>query len=541
MTRIKRIAKKVLALLKLQIDNKTDILKTASPKSMTLTALRALLFVVLATLGVGFGIYRVIGIGIVISTELLAIVLLATQAISLIFALGNILNTLYLSKDNQMLICLPITANYLFLSKIIMIYLKELIVNSAIVVPLFLSLSTFADFGPSFYLSLPVLLLFLPVLPIVIAAFLSVPVMILIRFLKKHPVLAILAIFGFVALCLWIYVSLIGALVGEFDIAGKQFETVKKINAALTNFGKQIPIYYTMAKTMDHFFANWLFYPIYFVSCLVIAFITVLFTKHFFFKIAMSHFENTVRAVPKKKPFKHHSKFTALFLKEALCILRSPSDLFEYFLFTVMMPFIVFTYDSLLMSINVNQVGINMVAGAHVMVVALLAMLSNISSASAISRDGENFYTSKIIPVNYYSQIFAKFAFNAVFTFGSLLVTAVVSAFVYPLWQVLLGTLAIAMASAGHIALCINTDIKNPTTSLQGNEGASTVSKSTTRCLIYGLLIGFVLGITVMLMSAMENAVIPYLVIIAAALVFMVYNINNLILRINLAYDKIEL
>ena len=97
------------------------------------------------------------------------------------------------------------------------------------------------------------------------------------------------------------------------------------------------------------------------------------------------------------------------------------------------------------------------------------------------------------------------------------------------------------MASAGHIALCINTDIKNPTTSLQGNEGASSVSKSTTRCLVYGLLIGFVLGIAVMLMSSMENVFVPYLIIIAASLVFMVYNINNLILRINLAYDKIEL
>ncbi len=541
MTRIKRIAKKVLALLKLQIDNKTDVLKTASPKSMAKTMLRAILFVVLATLGVGLGIYRVIGIGIVINAELLAIVLLATQAISLIFALGNVLNTLYLSKDNQMLICLPITANHLFLSKIVMIYLKELVVNSAIVVPLLLSLGTFSKFGLSYYLSLPILLLFLPALPIIIAGFLSVPVMIVIRFLKKHPLLAIVAIFGFVGVCLWIYVSLIGSLVGDFDIAGKQFETAKKINEAILNFGKQIPIYYKMALTMDHFFSNLFFYPIYFISCLAVTFITVLFSRHFFFKIAMSHFENTVRAVPKVKPFKKHSKFTSLFLKEALCILRAPSDLFEYFLFTVMMPFIVFTYDSLLMSINVNQVGINMVAGAHVMVVAILAMLSNISSASAVSRDGENFYTSKIIPVNYYSQIFAKFAFNAVFTFGSLLVTAVVSAFVYPLWQVLLGTLAIAMASAGHIALCINTDIKNPTASLQGNEGASTVSKSTTRCLIYGLLIGFALGIAVMLMSSIENAFVPYLTIIGASFVFMLYNIYNLILRINLAYDKIEL
>ena len=541
MTRIKRIAKKVLALLKLQIDNQTDILKTASPKSMMKTAFRALIFVVLATLGVSFGLYRVIGIGIVVNPELLSIVLLATQGISLFFALGTVLNTLYLSKDNQMLICLPITANHLFLSKIIMIYLKELVVNSAIVVPLLLALGSFSRFGLSYYFSLPLLLLFLPALPIIVAGFLSVPVMIVIRFLKKHPLLAIIAIFTFAAACLWVYMSLISALAQEFDIAGKQYETAIKVNEAISDFGKKIPIYYKMALTMASFFANWYFYPIYFISCIVITCITVLFTRHFFFKIAMSHFENTVRAIPKVKPFRKHNKFVSLFIKEALCAFRSPSDLFEYFLFTVMMPFIVFTYDTLLMSINVNQAGINMVAGAHVMVVALLAMLSNISSASAISRDGENFYTSKIIPVNYYSQIFAKFAFNAVFTLGSLLITAIISAFVYPIWQVLLGTLAVAMASFGHIALCINTDIKNPTVNMQGNEGASSVSKSTTRCLVYGLLIGFVLGLLVMLMSSMENIVVPYLIITALSLVFMIYNVNNLILRINSAYDKIEM
>ena len=78
--------------------------------------------------------------------------------------------------------------------------------------------------------------------------------------------------------------------------------------------------------------------------------------------------------------------FASLLKKETLCIFRSPTDIFEYFLFTLLMPFIVFTYDQLLTTITVNQAGINMIAGAHVMVVAILAMLSNIVSASAISR-----------------------------------------------------------------------------------------------------------------------------------------------------------
>ena len=205
------------------------------------------------------------------------------------------------------------------------------------------------------------------------------------------------------------------------------------------------------------------------------------------------------------------------------------------------MPFIVFSYDKLLMSITVNQAGINMIAGAHVMVVAILAMLSNISSASAISRDGGNFYASKMIPVNYYSQMFAKFAFNGVFTFGALIVTAVISLFIYPAWQVILGTVAVMFAAVGHIAYSIDTDIKNPTVINMGDEKSATVSKSTPRSLIYGLCIGFIMGLIVILMSSVENAMIPYFIIIGGAFIFMIYRINTLILRINLRYDKIEM
>ena len=182
-----------------------------------------------------------------------------------------------------------------------------------------------------------------------------------------------------------------------------------------------------------------------------------------------------------------------------------------------------------------------MIAGAHVMVLAILAMLSNLSSASAVSRDGNNFHTSKTIPVDYYTQMMAKFFFNAVFTIVAIAATSIVSAFTYPLWQVILGGVAVAMTSIGHIAFCIDSDIKSPTINLQGNEKASTVSKSTPMCLIYGLVIGFILGMIVIMMSSLKNVMLPYYCILAISFVFMLYRVYTMILRIHLAYDKIEM
>jgi ABC-2 type transport system permease protein len=228
----------ILDLLKLQIDNKTDLLKTASPKKMMIAILKVLLVLALITVVVAFILLRIFSLGVAVSEGLVAIVLLATQGISLFFAIGNIINTLYLCKDNEMLICLPVTPNQLFISKVLLIYLRELAVNALISIPLFITLGFLGGLGVSFYLSIPLLVLLLPIFPIVLASFISVPLMGVIRFLKKHVVLSILCILSLVAACLWGYISFIGAFAGNFNIANQQLETVRKINQVITSVGK---------------------------------------------------------------------------------------------------------------------------------------------------------------------------------------------------------------------------------------------------------------------------------------------------------------
>ena len=56
-----------------------------------------------------------------------------------------------------------------------------------------------------------------------------------------------------------------------------------------------------------------------------------------------------------------------------------------------------------------------------------------------------------------------------------------------------------------------------------------------------GIAIGFVMGMIIILMSAMKAAYVPYIIIIALAFAFMVYRVNHLVLRINQKYDKIEM
>ena len=534
--------KTILALLKLQIDNQTDLLKMKSPKKMIIALLKVLLPLVLATVGMKLAFSAVFGKGVWIDEGIISIFLLATQVVSLFFAIGNIINTLYLCKDNEMLICLPATPNQLFVSKILLIYLREIAINATICIPLFVALGMQGGLGLTFYLSLPLLILMLPLLPIVLASFLSVPIMSILQFLKKHVALSIVCLLVLVSVCFWGYVSIIAKVAGNFDLFNDQLKIFNAINTAVASISQHIILYMQLAEATLSF-AQWFWYPIFLLLCGGLSALTVLFIRPLYFKIAMSSLENTIKIKPKTSKFKKSSPFFSLIAKEARCIFRSPTDIFEYFLFTLLMPFMVFSYDKLLSTLAVSPEGINMISGAHVMVVAILAMLSNLSSASAISRDGGNFHASKIIPVNYYTQIFAKMAFNVLFTGGALLVTTVVSLFSEGAiaWQVILCSVAVLFASIGHIAWSIDMDIKNPTVNLQGNESASITSKSTPKSMAIGLLIGFILGIIVILMSDYRTLMLPYLIIIILSLAFAIYRIYMLVLRIHLCYNKIEM
>ena len=530
----------VLNLLKLQIDNKTDILKTKSPKKMALAVLKALALIVVASLAVWYVEGRIFILNIDINSELVAIILLVTQLISLLFAVGHIINILYLSKDNEMLICYPVTANELFTSKILLIYLKEVMVNAFILIPIFFGLSKIGGMGVEFYLSFPIMLLVLPVLPIVLASFLSIIVMQIIKFLRNHAFLSIIIILSLVLAGLVGYLGLIGGIMDSFDIANEQLETVHKINTSIANIGSKILVYHQLAWAMFSF-KGYMYIGLFVALCAVLFVITILLIRPFYLKTAMSSIEHSVKVKEKPRKFKNVSPFRSLVGKEIKSLFRSPSEIFEYFLFTLLMPFIVFTYDKFLMALSVEQAGVNMIAGTHVMVVAILAMLSNIVSASAVSKEGGNFYLSKVVPVDYYTQIFAKLVFNIIFTAGALFVTMIVSFFIYPAWQVIMGTIAILFASVGHAAMSVDMDLKNPTIQFEGNGKNSTTSKSTPKSVITALFGGFLLGFVIIMLSSMEMVLVPYLLIITLSFLFMLYRICLLILRINSRYNKIEM
>ncbi len=533
------LMKKIKKLLKLLIDNKTDMLKTGDIKKMLLSIVLSLLLVAFLTVGIGLVFFKIFALGFEINAELIAIVLTVLQGIALVFGVGSVISNLYLKKDNELLMCLPVTPNQLFISKMILVYLNEVFFNFIISVPILIGLGFYGEFGFVYYLSIPILTLLMPVIPLFLASILSIPTMAVLRFFKKHAYLSVCAMLVLVVAVLWVYIGIVGDVAETFNIANQQIQTILNINKRIAEIGKVIPLYFQIGEASLSF-GKWYMYAILLGISTLLAALTVLIMRPAFFKIAMTSLETDTKTQGKRRLVKR-SAFKSLVIKEFLTVFRSPGHIFEYFLFAILMPFITFAYDKLLGTATVNQVGQNMIVGAHLMVVAILAMLSNVVSASIVSREGGNFYISKIVPIDYFTQIGAKFVFNTMLTVSAIAVTSIISCFTYPVWQILLGSLAVIFASIGHTALGMNIDIKSPVVNFGGSEDTDAFKKNTVISTVIGLLIGFAMGMFIMMLSSSSSPLISYLLLLGAALVFAVRQVYVLILRIELCYGKIEI
>lgn len=530
----------IIKLFRLQMDDRSDIFRTDDKKKMFVGLLKYAFALLVMTVVFTVAFLLVSVFGFKIDDKLLTLALVLTQLVSTVFALAAIMRDMFFSRENELLMVLPATPDELFVSKLAVIYAQEFLVNTMTLFPLTFAIGFASSAGFVYFLATLLFLVFLPLLPLGVATVLAVPTAYAIKLLKKNVAISFVAIIAGVVAAVSAYCVLIDKVMAGFDIMGKQIETVNAVNAFVLKFASNVPFYREIAESAFAF-SKWYYMPVLVAVCAALLFVGALIVKPFFFKAAMSNLETQSKVKAKERRFIAESPLKSMLRRELTEIFRSPDYFFEYYLFTFLMPFFVFCYDRMMIHIVVGKAGENMVAGAHVLIVAVFAMLSNVSSANAITKEGGNYYISKIIPVDYYKQVLAKYLFNLILTGAALLVTAIVSCFSQPLWQVALGTVAIFLASAGHIALGIDMDIKSPTLDWYSDEEISLRNKNISKSIVWGMAVAVLMGAVIILTASVKTLWVPWVALVLFGAVFCAHRILFLVLRINCAYDKIEI
>ncbi|MCL2822319.1 MAG: hypothetical protein FWD86_03895 [Firmicutes bacterium] len=532
-------------LFKLQIDDVYNIFKgqkRKNAKKIVISATRFVLTVLALTIAIWALFIQPSILDLAFNVQLLSIIVLLTQAIALIFAIGNLIQTLFISENNSLLLTLPVSPNQILISKMMVVYLKEIVTNCIFTLPFLIAIGIYGRFHFGFFLALPIFMLVLPLLPLSLAIILSLPALKIISFLKQKPIIAVSILLVVVGVAVWLYSDALTFFMSLFNVGEAPRNSIHQINTAVLDIGNHalMWLFFNLARSMAHI--GQIYYVFIYIAISAAFFVAAVFIiRPFYFKSAMSSKEDKLSTTIKQGKYKVQHPFVSLLAKEYYTVFRSPGNVFQFFIFTLLMPIIVYLYGTMLLQLTVNDFGMAMIGGAHVLIVCVLAMLSNMISASAISREGNCAHMIKTMPVLFSTQVAAKVVFNAIFTLAAVLITAGIT-FIY-MWDrwpiIFFCTFIVINMAVGHICLSLFFDLKKPILDWNDAGDIAKVSKSTAYSILSALGLAFFIGLFIMMTTAIglwSYVILSFMSIGFAALMALL-----LFKKMTKAFEKIEM
>ena len=181
--------------------------------------------------------------------EFLTFTLVGFQIIQTLFLIPMLIKTLDISNDRELLLKLPVSSRQIFISKIVVAYMYELVFAAVILLPILLAYGFASSMLVGYFFLIPILLVFVPVVPFFIAIITMFPVIKVVQLLRNRSWLTILLyLAGLVALIVGYMYIVSGAV---YAIADKGFADLLQ-NEANVHGIKHVAGFFYPAK----FFAN---------------------------------------------------------------------------------------------------------------------------------------------------------------------------------------------------------------------------------------------------------------------------------------------
>lgn len=375
-----------------------------------------------------FGMYTFLSYGLIMAAMkinhpeiVLTMVLLAAQVMSLIFGSFFIMGHLFLAKDNEFLASLPIPQWKVFASKFMHVYLSEMLISIALLLPPIIIYSVFAGAGFLFYLKSFIIMLFTPSIPLALAALLSLVLMRILGKAKHRDLFTV--IFSFV----FIVAFIVGQMIVSAKMPTEDFSKVMsafliKGNEMINTVGSYFPpsIWATMALYDTGL--NGLFNFLGFILASAVSLLIVLFiSNRIYFKGALAQLEASKSKKSGKKAKlseKSSSPVFAIFKKEWRLLLRSPIYAMNSLIGIVLGP--VMLIIPIFAGGTINDPDLNYLLDSlsnesqWVVIAGLAGFLSflasmNPAASTVLSREGRAVWLCKTMPQSPKTQIQGKF------------------------------------------------------------------------------------------------------------------------------------
>lgn len=462
------------------------------------------------------------------------------QIVQLFFGLSLTTKTLFYNSDSDLL-KLPLSGKTIFLAKITYLFIYEFIFTTFLTLPVFIIYGIQTMQGALFYIMLLPNLIFFPVIPFLIGVLLSVPAMYVVGYLKNKFVVM-----------LFLYIICVAAGFTVYTYGLRFFMEVLSSSDISSILQSQVVI-------DIKFIANFLYTPLLFKNsllfyrfwpsavvnltiALILAFLVYIFAQKSYLNILLKNIESGGSIYRNKTQIKERSVPQALFFREFLSIFRSVNYSFQYLTIVITTPLMVFFSSQIASNIGVEQVGAGILPGIAVLVLLMFLSMGTSFAATSITREGGNFFHTKIIPVSFTKQIVVKFLMYVLVSVPSIIISCLVLAFAGFLSyaNAMLIALAVCMIVIGSIASSINLDIKRPQFMFLDGKEITNSNGNVNASITIGFVIAVLMGIGAIAVSMFVSVPAIYIVLFGFGVPFMAIELFALFFKLEKRYRSIE-
>lgn len=472
--------------------------------------------------------------------EFIIYYVLIVGIVQFLFGLSLTTKTLYFNSDSDLL-KLPLSGRMIFMAKVTYLFIYELIFTTILSLPVFIMYGIATSQTALYYSMLVPNTLFLPMIPFLFALLCSVPAMYIVGFLKNKFIVMLMIYIVCVAAGFYIYTYALQFIMGVLSTGNIKDVFSDGVIAAIKQFANylHIPMLFRNSLLQYKFVPSMI---INFTIVFLLAIIILSFAKKAYLKLLLNHIGGNGQAFKKKTKIRKRSLSKALFFREFTSIFRSTNYSFQYLTVIVTTPLMVFFSSQIAANIGVEQLGAGVLPGIAVLVLIMFLTMGTSFAATSITREGGNFFHTKIIPVSYRKQVTVKFLLYLIVSVPAVAVSCMVLALAKFLTftQAGLIALAVCLIVVGNICSSITLDLKKPQFMFLDGKEITTSNRNINSSISLGFVIAVLMGVGCIAVSMFVSVPSIYLVLFGFGIPYMICEIFRLFFRLETRYRKIE-
>ena len=510
----------VKTLFRLDLRSRKDVTTELTKKDKAMKALNLVFgLVVYALLIVGiYFLTRMFVVRAGMRIEFLTIVNLITIGISTVVAIGNVVKNLYMNGDNELLFRFPVNGTEILIAKSIYCALHNLAVTVLITLPFHVVYGAITGAGAGFYFASIAMILFSTMLPFFIANLVAIPVMRVVNAIKNQFLLVLVIIIAAICGCFVLYMTALSSILEYLADNNVNLFDDPTIRENVMKFAHNCYPFNWYAYLLAGKIHAGLGAKEMGLSFLYLFLINGALGVSAFFVTTKCYYGTILKGIETEKQslvklVKRNVKrsvFGALLHREFFLIFRSFNYSFQYLAMACAAPVMVYYCNALASAMGTKNVGTSIVPGLTLLVVVIFVTIIVSFASTSISREGNVFYHTKIIPVSFTNQILTKlFLYGIVGSVSvALCCITVAAAFGTEAGGNLLTPLDVGMifiicelTVLAQTCLSVWADIKSPTFNVGGDGELVAANKNVALALFTGIFTAVVYGMFAMVFS----------------------------------------